>query len=511
VGLGNGDGTFQPLLTSPSRLTSFGTAEVALGDINNDGFLDFALANAGSSSVDIALGNGDGTFQSRNVINFPVPGGFTLLVTDVELADLDNDGNLDLVAGYGLKVLARLKGFGNGTFAAVTSDSFVTLPTGAASYQIKVGDFNNDGNFDVAALQLSTFANVPSPIRILLGLGDLNFSSNVATLNAPTTTFGLTAADVNRDGNLDLITASEAQNYANPNLAQGGVLSVFIGQGDGTFAAAVPYGANLFGYSVVLAADVNADGYPDIVASNSPSGFPHIVASQLSRGLAVLLNNGDGTFGNVTFYDHGGTGTGWPAAADFNRDGLLDILVPNVFDDSFSILFAGPPLPPLAAPLRPDGGPSPAKAASNADLQPLTKVQLAIIVDAALARWADAGLTPGELDRLRGVQWSVADLNGDYLGLSTRNTIALDVTAAGFGWFVDPTPNGDEEYEHLLAEDSLRAAPRTRADDEMDLLTVVLHELGHILGLEHDDAVQTPQSLMSSTLPPGLRRLPRRM
>ena len=76
---------------------------------------------------------------------------------------------------------------------------------------------------------------------------------------------------------------------------------------------------------------------------------PGLFTSGVSRGLAVVLNNGDGTFGDAAIYDHAGLHVAGIAAADFNRDGLIDILTANGSDNTFSILFAAPQ---LASPLR---------------------------------------------------------------------------------------------------------------------------------------------------------------
>ncbi len=84
----------------------------------------------------------------------------------------------------------------------------------------------------------------------------------------------------------------------------------------------------------------------------------------------------------------------------------------------------------------------------------------------------------------------------------------IDVNAGGFGWFVDPTPGDDVEFASTGASDSLIATGASPASGRVDLLTVVMHELGHVLGLE-DLAPNDPiDDLMAETLLPGVRRLP---
>ena len=104
--------------------------------------------------------------------------------------------------------------------------------------------------------------------------------------------------------------------------------------------------------------------------------------------------------------------------------------------------------------------------------------QLESIASAAMTLWADAGLTPEHVARLRGVSFQIADLGSNYLGMSAGNTIWLDDNANGWGWFVDATPNSDSEF--------LRRGNQGE-QNRMDLLTAVMHEIGHILGHDHDE------------------------
>ena len=145
--------------------------------------------------------------------------------------------------------------------------------------------------------------------------------------------------------------------------------------------------------------------------------------------------------------------------------------------------------------------------AANTTAALLQTSQLPPIVAAAEARWAAAGVAPAMIDRLKQTRIVVTDLPAGYLGLTEGNTILLSRDAAGFGWFVDPTPAVDEEFASAggavpCGTTGELKAIDPHAVDKIDLVTVVEHEMGHILGLGDLDA------LMTGRLGVGVRRLP---
>ena len=131
---------------------------------------------------------------------------------------------------------------------------------------------------------------------------------------------------------------------------------------------------------------------------------------------------------------------------------------------------------------------------------------LAGVVDEAIARWVASGLVD-EAGRalLESVTFSVADLSGLLLGLTTDTTVTLDIDAAGFGWFVDASLADDCEFAPD-GEGNLTATPGSEAEGRMDLLTVVMHELGHVLGFA--DGSQLAGGVMNETLEAGTRLVP---
>lgn len=123
--------------------------------------------------------------------------------------------------------------------------------------------------------------------------------------------------------------------------------------------------------------------------------------------------------------------------------------------------------------------------------------QLAAIVQEAIQQWtAIVGS-----QALAGMSVRIADLSGNCLAETVGDTIYIDRDAAGYGWFIDTTPSDASEYAELAAG-TLSAIAKTAAEAHVDLLTTVLHEIGHVLGYDHE----TGNDVMNATLPLGIRR-----
>jgi subtilase family serine protease len=132
----------------------------------------------------------------------------------------------------------------------------------------------------------------------------------------------------------------------------------------------------------------------------------------------------------------------------------------------------------------------------------LTPSILEIFRFEALARWNSLGITQADQDILNNITLSIADLPGYKLGLTSGYAIRLDSDAAGQGWFID-SPSDDSEFSNIVSNSELQATASDPGFGKVDLLTVITHEFGHILGLDHIDDNQ----VMSATLPTGTRRL----
>ena len=126
----------------------------------------------------------------------------------------------------------------------------------------------------------------------------------------------------------------------------------------------------------------------------------------------------------------------------------------------------------------------------------LSQAELDATVAAAEARWAEAGLTASQLETLQGLSFEIADLEGAALGAIRGSQVQIDVNAAGHGWYLDATPFDDGEF---IGGDGIEA---------MDLLTTVMHEMGHSLGLEDLYGAADADDLMYALLETGERRSP---
>jgi hypothetical protein len=141
---------------------------------------------------------------------------------------------------------------------------------------------------------------------------------------------------------------------------------------------------------------------------------------------------------------------------------------------------------------------------ASVPLPTLTEGQLRPVVQAAIANWAAAGASSQVLSAMDSAQIEIKPLPNGELGVEYPTVIYLDPTAQGYGWYVDPTPKINSEFAPSSTAGQL-AATVPAAVGHVDLLTVVEHELGHVGGL--DDRAAS-NSLMSTSLAPGLRRLP---
>ncbi len=314
--LGVGDGTF---LTPPNYATGGEYAySVAISDVNGDGNPDVIVANecgnnnCPNGALSVLLGNGNGTFQPA--VNYATAGQDAY---SVAVANLIPSGPPDLVVANECAIdncasgaVSVLLGNGDGTFQPA-----VPYATGGqTALSVAVADVNGDGTPDLLVANESS-----NSVGVLLGNGDGTFQPAVTYATSGNNAYSLAVADVNGDGFPDLVVANECATGGCAN----GSISVLLGNGNGTFQAAATYptaGQNT--YSVAIC-DVNGDGMPDLVVANQCASSSNCANGSVN----VLLGNGDGTFqaavSTSTPYP-----LDFPAPlalADFNGDGFLDV------------------------------------------------------------------------------------------------------------------------------------------------------------------------------------------
>ena len=334
--LGNGDGTFQTAVTY--RLGGYHATSVVVADVNGDGKPDLLVASCGSGSncangtVSVLLGNGDGTFLTA--VGYASGGSGA---TSVAVRDLNGDGKPDLVVGnYCVNsscvngVVGVLLGNGDGTFQTA-----VTYPSdGIYAFSVAAADVNGDGKPDLLVANLLNNNSTAGSVSVLLGNGDGTFQTAVTYDSGGYEALSLAVADVNGDGKFDLLVANAC---VNGNNCDNGAVGVLLGNGDGTFQAAVGYGSggnDVAGAVVgsVTVADVNGDGWPDVLVANKCGEIGGTCRTDGTVG--VLLGNGDGTFQTAVTYDSGSYNATSVAVADVNRDGKPDLMLANYCGDS---------------------------------------------------------------------------------------------------------------------------------------------------------------------------------
>jgi hypothetical protein len=314
--LGKGDGTFQGSISFNAGKNPW---SIAVGDFNHDGKTDLAVLDGGETSVNILFGKGDGTFQPAVKYNLGSSG----YPAAIAAADLDGDGNLDLaIANAGLCILL---GNSDGTFQAAVNNS-------GGGTSLTIGDFNGDKKMDIAVVSQTRVGGgeIKGYLSVFVGNGDGSFQSPVET-DFSGGSDSIAAGDFNGDGKLDVVVTPAP----GPFLPFPVVL--LLGNGDGTFQAPQdldPAQAGIPRHFAAVAGDFNNDGKLDVavlVVFLVGSGAPPPPV------LRLLLGNGDGTF--QTPQDSDLSTLPWSlSAGDFDLNGSLDAAVANSESNNISVL-----------------------------------------------------------------------------------------------------------------------------------------------------------------------------
>lgn len=341
-----------------------GPVAVTTADFNQDGYPDIAVACPTVNTVDVYLNQGAaapgqfgsgipftvtdpvamvaGNFVTGNAPGLAVAsgnGGVTVFINQngtlvtktaaaignlsgITAGDFNHDGTLDVaVSDYGSASVHVLTNDGTGTLTESGTFAVGSFPTGIAS-----ADFNRDGNLDLAVTNSGN-----NSVTILLGSASGTFTPVNNPQSAGIDPIGLVVTDVNNDGNPDVV-AFDAQNSSSTSQ---GAFAVLLGNGDGTLQT--PQISNLAAVPGMQAAvgDFNRDGKPDLAFTSSSTNQVSIV---LNNTLPTAYPSGR----SFTAYadQPGGKGNmaDGVAAADFNKDGLLDVAVSYLEDNAVRVM-----------------------------------------------------------------------------------------------------------------------------------------------------------------------------
>ena len=302
VNNGNGSFTVQTLEGGGRS-----THSIAVADFNKDGFEDVVVGNNGpNTNSQLLINNGDGTFTASNLQNGDPS------TTSIATGDFNNDGWMDIIIGndaevniYANQILINAAD-GSGSFLPA-----VDLAGGLTrTYSITTAFIDGDDYLDIIVGNID--GNQPDQV-LINNDGDGTFTASDLP-GFDTFTRSLVAADVDNDGDIDIIIGNDTADKGN---------KLLLNDGTGQFTSSILEGAGYetFGFNTfgITTGFINDDSYVDIIVGNA-----------YAQPNQLLLNNADGT-GTFTSSSLPGAeeNTVSVAAADVNGDGLNDIIIGN--------------------------------------------------------------------------------------------------------------------------------------------------------------------------------------
>jgi len=454
-----------------------------------------------SGQLLLLQGNGDGTFRAQQTV--AISGDAKSIV----VADLNGDGRLDLIAGSefgpGISTALAVVGWRGSDY---TVDTIAPKVTGIYARGVGSGSANWNASF---LSYLATNNLGDATLGYLLSTGGTQLKtlpwSNVNTIS-------IRFSEELTISQSDLSVIGSANGPAVPAIV-GFSWDAATHTGTWTFASALPRGKFLLhlGGTLVDLPGNALDG--EWTVSSSTQSGDGTAGGDFNFRFNVLPGDFDGNNG-VTITEvlqarnRAGKGTasvGYAYREDMDGNGNITIteVLASRNRTATSITGLNEPVAPGSTPQTPAElaplVPGEEEGLSVSPYAALTQEELAPLVEEAIRRWEASGLVPQDFDWSK-LRFAITDLGPAYLGLGNPDGgILLDDDGAGWGWFVDGTPSDDDEF----------AAASSEAAAHMDLLTVVMHEIGHALGYPTGSAQGTAaEALMAEQLAPGARRTP---
>ncbi|CAF2739210.1 unnamed protein product [Rotaria sp. Silwood2] len=306
--LGRGDGTFAIAVTYSTGVGTY-PRSVAVGYVNNDDYLDIVTANLYSSSVSILHGDGNGTFKMVMMLST----GYNSNPTAITLADFNSDNYLDIaITTFGAGNIGIFLGYGDGNFEAGTSYS---TKIGSISYSLIVADFNHDNQLDIATPVFRT-----DEVVIYFGYGNGSFRlARTYSTGFGSHPYNIAVADFNNDTQLEIVVGL---------------------YGSGTVAILTQYLAAKFTNEAIYSTDSTPQPYSIAIGDlNNDNRSDIVIADSGTDNLHIGFDFDNDTFRFDMIYPTGiDSHPQYVLTGDINNDNHLDIIITNSKHNSISMI-----------------------------------------------------------------------------------------------------------------------------------------------------------------------------